>query len=378
MTNYEKTFKEIKKLVEDNANIFNLPNNYKNSNGYFPGFLKELLDNYEKFFKDKLNAIINEKIPFLDNQKDVILNKIKKLNKIILDTLDFYYAGKPFKANQIFTQGLEEAFLKDIQYETEIPKGKNFYRARPDNGKFFESKDLFHIDFKLRTLVSTNRYSIPGFPSLYLGDSSYVCWEEFGKPKFRNLWFSRLQNKENIKIIEILLVDDFLQKIEQEIDKGFKFTYILRYLVYFPLTLASTIKVKNSEDNFKPEYIIPQMLLEYVIGNPEIDGIKFPSTKVNYSSLTKIDSYNYVFPVKTNKKEGLCDRLKSLFELTHPTSLEMEELLNNPAHAPTYLYGGQLEPEKKIEITGEKELYYYNTSFGKIEYILGNKKLKVL
>lgn len=378
MTKYEKTFKGIKEFLKDNSNIFNLPNSYVDSNGYFPDFLKELLDNYEKFFREKLNDFINKNIPFLNNEKDVILNKISNLNKIILNTLESYYTGKPFGANQIFTQGLEEVFLKDIQYEIEIPEGKDFYRARPDKGKFFESKDLFHIDFKLRTLVSTNRYSIPGFPALYLGDSSYVCWEEFGKPKFRNLWYSRFQNKEKIKIIEILLVDDFLNKIEKEIDKDFKFTHILRYLVYFPLTLACTVKVKNSKHNFKPEYIIPQMLLEYVIGNPEIDGIKFPSTKVNYSSLTQIDSYNYVFPVKTNKKEGLCDRLKSLFQLTHPTSLEMEELLNNPAQAKTYLYSGQLEPEKKIEITEEKEHYYFNTSFGKIEYILGMKELKEL
>ena len=38
--------------------------------------------------------------------------------------------------------------------------------------------------------VSTNRYSVPGFPALYLGDTTYVCWEEFNKFRIRDLWFS--------------------------------------------------------------------------------------------------------------------------------------------------------------------------------------------
>jgi len=378
MTKFEKTFTTIKSLIDDTPNIFKLPNDYKDSDGYFPDYLKELLEKYEVFFKKKLNIYINENIPFLDNKKDVILNKIKKLNQIILNTLNCYYNGKPYEANQIFTKGIEEVYLKDIQYETEILEGKNFYRARLDKEKYFQRKDLFHIDFKLRNLVSTNRYSIPGFPALYLGDTSYVCWEEFERPKFRDLWFSRFQNIDKIKIIEILLVEDFIKKIDKEIDKDFKFTHILRYFVSFPLTLACTIKVHNIEASFKPEYIIPQMLLEYVINNDKIDGIKFPSTKVNYQSLTEVESYNYVFPVRTNKKEGLCDKLTSLFKLTDPTSLEMEELLNNPVNPITYLYGGIPKPELKIQITEGMDHFYFNTSFGKIENILENKKLEML
>jgi len=377
MTKTERTFKKIKKIIEDNSEIFNLPNSNLTSDDYFPKFLKGLLDNYEKFFREYLNDTVNDNIPFLDNEKDVILNKIKNLNIVILKTLESYYSGKPYEANKIFNQGVEEVFLKEIQYETEIKKGNNFYRVRLDKGKIFETKDLFHIDFKLRSLVSTNRYSIPGFPTLYLGDSSYVCWEEFDKPKFKNLWFSRFQNIKNLKVIEILLLNDFLKEIEQNFNNNLS-VHILRYLVSFPLTLASTVKVKNSQHNFKPEYIIPQMLLEYVINNKKIDGIKFPSTKVKYSSLTNVNSYNYVFPVKTNKKEGLCNELKDLFELTNPTSLENEELFNNPVQKKTFLYNSPLKSDMKIEITDGEEKLYFNTSFGKIEYILGEKKLKRL
>jgi len=377
MTKYEKTFNKVEKIIREYSHIFTIPNGYENSDYNFQNYLKQLLDNYELFFNEKLNDIINDEIPFIDGEKDVILKKIYSLNRTIKKTIDLYFQGKPYEANKIFNLGLEKVYLKTIQYETEIAEGKNFYRARPDNSTFYKRKDLFHIDFKSRTLVSTNRYSIPGFPALYLGDSSYVCWEEFDKPKFKNLWFSRLQNKKKIKIIEVLLLDDFLNKVESISNKDLKFTHILRYFIYFPLTIASTIKVKNIKHNFKPEYIIPQMLLEYVISNPEIDGIRFPSTKIDYKLLKQVDSYNYVFPVKTNKDVGLCEKLISLFKLTNPTSLEVEELLNNPARPTTYLNETKKEPSKKIKIADE-EHNYISTSFGKIEYILKKKKLKVL
>ena len=37
------------------------------------------------------------------------------------------------------------------------------------------------------------------------------------------------------------------------------------YLKFFPLIIASTIPVINSEDIYKPEYLLPQMILEWVI-----------------------------------------------------------------------------------------------------------------
>lgn len=379
MKKYIQTFEEIEEKIRQNLDIFRIPNDHSSftePNG-FPEFLKNKLLKFEEFFQNELNGIINEKIPFENVEQDVILNKIRDLNKVILDVIEKYYEGKPFEANDLFIKGLEKTFLRDIQYQTSIEKGKSFYRARNGNDRHFRRKDLFHIDFKFRHLVSTKRYSIPGFPALYLGDSTYVCWEEFNKPSFKNLWFSRFENNEKLEIIEILLVDDFLKSIET-IHPDFKFTFIFRYLIYFPITLASTIKVKYTDASFKPEYIIPQMLLEYVVETKEIDGIKFPSTKIDYTNVKKLECYNYVFPVKSNRKEGVCPELKHKFSLTEPTSIEIEELIFNPVSPPTFLYNGPYKPEVKINLFNEKELLYFNTSFGKMEELLRNKESNVL
>jgi hypothetical protein len=245
------------------------------------------------------------------------------------------------------------------------------------NEKQYSKKDLFHIDFNIRHLVSTNRYSIPGIPALYLGDSAYVCWEEFERPRLRELWFSRFENTKAVKIIEILLIEDALEKIQNEkANYIVKIIRILSYLIHFPLTLATTIKVKNNNGSFKPEYIISQILLEYVMKNEKIDGIKFPSTKVNYKQIVNVKCYNYIFPVKTNKKSGICNKLRTIFKMTNPTSLEMLELLNNPAEPTLYLYSRRKKIEQTIDIVENEKLIYLNTSFGKIEHEL--KKMKLM
>ena len=374
----DKTYSKIVDVIKNNIKIFNIPNENNSKESYYPDYLKSLLLDYENFFVESLNDIINKEIPTVDNEKDVILKEIVNFSQVIINTITKYYDGKPFDAYKIFSDGVRDTFLEFLQFESIIPAGTSFYRARMGNQKQYSKKELFHIGFENRHLVSTNRYSIPGIPALYLGDSTYVCWEEFDRPRFRELWFSRLQNSKPIKITEILLINDALEKINAKNEKSrIKIIHLLRYLIYFPITIACTIKVKHN-GSFKPEYIISQMLLEYVLKNEEIDGIKFPSTKIDYNQISNIDCYNYIFPVKTNKKEGVCDKLTAYFNMTDPTSIEMLELLNNPAKPVTYIYSEQKNTKQTIELVKDEKLFYLNTSFGKVEYELKKKRIKTI
>ncbi|WCC44903.1 hypothetical protein PJW08_01000 [Tenacibaculum finnmarkense] len=223
-----------------------------------------------------------------------ISSKIEHINKGILDCIEKYLQGKPFLANKIFNECLDNINIGKIQFERIINPKRIFYRARKKEEQHFNKGDLFHIPFEKRVFVSTNRYSIPGSPALYLAENSYTCWEEFERPDFKNLYFSCFENSHRINIIEILRIEDFIKEIENR--SSFKGFYMLKYLLYFPISIACTLKVYNKKGNFKPEYIIPQMLLEYVIQNEIIDGIKFPSTKINHENLKNIQAYNYVFP----------------------------------------------------------------------------------
>lgn len=84
------------------------------------------------------------------------------------------------------------------------------------------------------------------------------------------------------------------------------------YLQYWPLLALCSIKVRNESGSFKPEYIFPQFLLEYIQKNQEdeaIVGVKYVSIKAATVSdkQLKMDWHtyvNYVFPARSGDMIG--------------------------------------------------------------------------
>jgi len=72
MNKVNTDLEHVLRVINQNIDKFNLPKENKTLIKHFPKYLKKQLDNYEQFFEKKLNPVINEKIPFSDNKKDVI------------------------------------------------------------------------------------------------------------------------------------------------------------------------------------------------------------------------------------------------------------------------------------------------------------------
>lgn len=116
-----------------------------------------------------------------------------------------------------------------------------------------------------------------------------------------------------------------------------------------PLILASMVKVKNVDDVFKPEYIIPQQIMESVIemindenSDDGIIGIYYTSvhnTSEHNTSEQKYDDFifsfsnytteiiyqnNIAIPIQNPNSKEFCDELRTLFKITNPTCEEFE------------------------------------------------------
>ena len=180
----------------------------------------------------------------------------------------------------------------------------------------------------------------------------------------------RLQTKSEIKYLD--LAPPFLGS-----DLNNKQYY--KYLSTWPLMAACSIRVKNSDNVFKPEYIIPQLLLQWVRSNKEIDGIRYWSTHVEKRPINfNAELYNLVLPVKESKENGVCSTLGNMFKITEPVSW--------PNHQ--FALGGVIfiDNDKENKVINEKipeiELikgmkYPYSYSiFGKLEKYLSYLKLK--
>lgn len=308
--------------------------------------------------------------------KDLIIGELCKSDLIEVATKVFQAAngcvrtyldkGNPHEAFNIFREAfvIKENVRKSIQpsYLIDFCKVDEIqYRLRKGI-KDGHQKELFHAPFELRHILDTNRYSIPGYPTLYLANSVYTAYKELGEPSYDNLYVFRVTN-----------IDGFFPK-EPLLDlrnepKGPSIVSIYKFLGRWPLIMACNYKVAYPDAKFKAEYVLPQIVFQwvknkYTIGEDEISplGVCYPSTKVNVCKEgVKGMFYNTAIPVRNASEKGYCNELVPAFHLTKPISFQKAlELDVNP------IQRGRVESIVVVGVTVE----YYKTDFGKIEEVL--------
>lgn len=353
---------------------FIIPKEYHGE--YFPDFIAGQLEKYVYYYEQNRNFLLDRvsELPNAGNWANM-LESIKELSEALSRCVSLYFNGDIFRATEVFNNSLNFILFKEFNPIYTVPKQTVFYRSRKDEHRSFDCCDMFHVKFEDRNKISTNRYSIPGFPALYLGESTYVCWEEFNRHRLRDLWFSRIENQEEVKVIKIQRFEDLLAEAADMCSDDEKLIHLCKYLTIYPLIVACTVKVNDPKSNFTPQYVVPQLLLQYIANfndaGERIDGIMYLSSQVDYDKIDGVKSYNYVFPVKTSLKMGFCRQLSRLFYISEPTSLEIEEIIHNPKYPAAYVPDD--ESSESIELSNGIKSLYCNMSFGRLEQSLALK-----
>lgn len=284
----------------------------------FESNLFHKLDCYLKLFKKELKYDLAAK------DQESISFGIEKINNTIKRSTTSYLNG--YLGDSQFEFNNE---LKDVLAETN--QGMNYY-LQFTGGLFFRLSSLdspneelvkhriFHCPFECRTKVKSQRFSIPGFPTLYLGEDILVCAKEldFEISKLKEFIGSVFYNTEPLKIMRLLRIEDFLARKHSVLGSP-KSTN--SFFLLFPLLIASSFKVFDPKGDFKPEYIIPQLLMSFIRKHNDFEGIMYPSTKLDYSKFKGDHPYNFAFPVKESKSKGYCENLEKKFEWTLPETL---------------------------------------------------------
>lgn len=270
--------------------------------------------------------------------EDKFKDSVKHITDGIIDALDVYLDGNPSGAYKRINDSIasDDFFSRALGQKIKvINKDTYFYRLRTDDDKYFEypltTDQVFHVPFQKRYLISPMRFSISGYPSLYISGSLTTACAEMevngSKKKIEDVKVSGFKNLRNIKYIDLaaMNVGDMLNSnpdlsIATNGDKIKADIY--EYGVLFPLVAACHTKINydlnNGWPNFKIEYIIPQIILQWAkLNNTLVDGIRYYCNRVTPSTKHQHDDvYNYVFPVRKSSNEGYCDELRSLFIAT--------------------------------------------------------------
>ena len=159
-------------------------------------------------------------------------------------------------------------------------------------------------------------------------------------------WISRLENTQEIQLLDLRFPtnESFLEQFD-------------KYIYMLPFIISCMIPVKNADDIYKPEYIIPQLFIEWVIKTKKCDGIIYTSCHKNNEFDFPEDKHeNIAIPVKEPcSQTKFCPRLKSMFKITDPINNEIEQL-----RKPYPMDYGQYDVDRQSE-------NYRISNFGNLE-----------
>lgn len=249
---------------------FAMPLVVKIDNEYYPGIVEKLADLV--FELERCGA------------SDKIVLAVKEYRKKIISSIILYYQGDLVDAQLIVNEMLDEfndaaPAITDINSSIAFPGGGpdysevQFFRARlSENVVEFSSEDMLHIPFNKRHIVKSERFSIPGLPCLYLGNSSYACWVEMGCPADHRFNVAPILLDNTQKVLNLTVSISALyafNESENTLSESENENYVISLLKLFVLTLCTSYKVEETNRNFKSEYILPQMLMRVVAETAE-------------------------------------------------------------------------------------------------------------
>jgi hypothetical protein len=293
---------------------------------------------------------------------------LQELCKNIELAVGSYLLGFPHRAydhlkealNQIKSSIKQLASLPNVVHHLQY-----LYRIRLGSLTDFERPDLFHLPFEKRHLVKPQRYSISGLPSLYLGGSSWVCWEELSRPPFESIQISRFRAApaSTVRVLDFgwrpAVIAAFMDRNSAIMERsGPSAEFALASAICWPLLASCSIRVMYPNSPFTPEYVVPQLLLQWLRNESDIDGIRYFSTRIAQYVDSPEPASNYVFPVRTNKATGFCTDLSEKFLLSRPMAWSLVDQLPILSSPPS---GGV--PQWRLGVNPDVEIAYWKTHF---------------
>lgn len=304
-------------------------------------YLYHFNSNMREYIQDL--KLLDEK-HFAYGKKDNIIRRINWIVDSMNKIFKSYLVGNPAKAYKQFKRLVKLADIKPhLLYSraSSIDANTTFFRTKKEynptklkfhslgNGfnKNLEPIDLFHVPFQKRRAIGSNRFSIPGYPCLYLSGSLKTSWSECFE-KLEPFHATCFKNHRPLYIIDLVPLDyifrmnggSFPDEIFSVDDMP---AVLLNYAIVFPLIFACHSKIKyvesyKGEIMFKSEYIIPQLLLQWFKEKKlVIDGVRYLScTAETYYPSENFNKYNYILPAITSAEEGFCNNLLANFSGT--------------------------------------------------------------
>ena len=216
---------------------------------------------------EMLEDLYEKYISLIHKHTHIDTNYVSIICKTIIRVLKCYLTGDVIKSYKMFSQ-MMNVQINNIPFK-DVETDVLFYRMRKDMD-LTDTKEFYHLPITKREICSAERFSIAGYPCLYLGYSKNDCYVEVSKTG--SMIALSLNDGHLIKVLDLTF--------SKEQEKG---ESLEEYLKAFPLIAACyvvlTNKVNSDEAKFREEYVIPQMLTSYLKHNGYFNGICYYSVR---------------------------------------------------------------------------------------------------
>lgn len=277
-------------------------------------------DGENEFLGDTFVKKLKEKMPILED----ICHEIPI---ILADFNNGHIKDAYIKSSMLFDR-IEPYLLRRLSWYGNCGK---FYRIRQGDFRIKNPADskkqkteLFHIKKELRNRIGAYRYSVAGYPCLYLASDRELAWFECGMPKqfsFCQMVITE-EGEDALQLIDfshrpvdllssvsIWIVNARRQgKEDDELTKIFDF--FIKYIITYPLAATCSVKVKDRGNKYVEEYVFPQLFMSWIRESDDIDGVRYKSS-LNSTLVQGMGAINVALPVKQFREDGLDERLTS-------------------------------------------------------------------
>ncbi|MCQ2426583.1 MAG: leucine-rich repeat domain-containing protein [Lachnospiraceae bacterium] len=316
-----------------------------------------------KDYRDRIEKTL--KIADINRQ-----NQIKIICQWVCLAVSESIHGNPNKAYEAVDKAL--TFLTQnhpcFVTENDLHKAPLYRAVDVKDRATHDRKRVFHVPFDKRSKMNTTRYSIPGYPSLYLGTSLELNCIEIGKdPYHENVMAARFEyhsdSADSQGIIEyqyqkpVILLDLGVKpqdyKTTEENDQPARRDILTKekdhlyhkpesYLFWYPLIAACSFIRAFRDDPFSAEYIVPQLVTQWAkkteLSEISLDLHKPPLLGVRYFSCVSDRAsemgLNYAFPSSGNDIwlfddiKNFCPVLAANIKLTTPVFISESESIH--------------------------------------------------
>lgn len=240
--------------------------------------------------------------------------------KLVKDILTYYFNGQIQSCLKVIDDWFEYHYQHKDEFQGYLLLDTNkYYKIRVSKEDRINSAEaMLHVPYEKRYLANVGRYSVLGYPCAYLSKSIVCCWEELNRPDLSKTYVSAFKPKEMLYFLFDLRLNRISFGTEYE---------IIKYLEYLPIITACAFKVKYPDGPFKPEYVIPQMILTSLIAEQKLNvayGIAFSSSKIRTLREDQADDMCCVIPAFSPKESGTSEVIKKMFKVAVPKCIGEE------------------------------------------------------